>query len=284
MTSAYQSPKHKSSADRVNNGSGARAASSSSTRSTGQVWNAERYARDAQFVVDMGADLLTWLKPVAGERILDVGCGEGSLTQKLVDQGALVTAVDSSSEQIALAQKNGLHALVMDAAKLTFTSEFDAVFSNAAYHWVEDIEGAISSAWRALKPGGRLVAEFGGAGNIQSILAALDTVFSRHGLDMQAYLPWHFRSPELWSNWLREAGFIDVEYHHYARPTPINQDITGWLELMAGDFLNPQPPELQIILLNELREALRPALHDDVRGWWVDYVRLRVKAFKPVDP
>src|SRR5258705_11792014 len=104
------------------------------------------------------------LAPKAGERILDVGCGDGALTQKLVAMGCEVVGVDGSTEQIAAARAIGLDAHVMDTQHLTFDNEFDAVFSNAALHWMKRADDVIAGAWRALRPRGRFVAEIGRAG------------------------------------------------------------------------------------------------------------------------
>ena len=140
-----------------------------------QQWNPEQYEKNARFVSDLGMPVVTLLEPRAGERILDVGCGDGPLTKKLVEMGCEVVAVDASPAMIEAAKALGLDARVMDGQALQFAREFDAVFSNAALHWMKQPEAVINGVWQALKPGGRFVAEFGGDGNTATVLRALDT-------------------------------------------------------------------------------------------------------------
>ncbi|MGH7897359.1 MAG: class I SAM-dependent methyltransferase, partial [Candidatus Binatia bacterium] len=139
-----------------------------------QSWDPERYARNARFVSDLGAPVVELLAPVAGERILDLGCGDGVLSKKLADLGCEIVGVDGSAGQVAAAQALGIDARVVDGEKLAFENEFDAVFSNAALHWMKRADDVIAGVWRALRPGGRFVAECGGAGCVATIEHALD--------------------------------------------------------------------------------------------------------------
>src|SRR5215468_5427578 len=127
--------------------------------SAAQVWDPESYARNARFVSDLGSPVLELLAPKAGERILDLGCGDGVLTKKLADLGCEVIGVDSSAAQVDAARKLGLNAHVMNAEKLSFAEEFDAVFSNAVLHWINRADPMIAAVYRSLKSGGRFVAE-----------------------------------------------------------------------------------------------------------------------------
>ena len=129
-----------------------------------QSWSPERYARNARFVSDLGMPVVELLAPRSGERILDLGCGDGALTKKLVDLGCEVVAVDGSAAQVEGARALGLDARVMDGERLDFDAEFDAVFSNAALHWMKRADSVIDGVWRALRPGGRFAAECGGHG------------------------------------------------------------------------------------------------------------------------
>src|SRR6202162_1152516 len=151
-----------------------------------QTWDPERYARNARFVAELGAPVAELLAPQAGERILDLGCGDGVLTAKLVAMGCHVIAVDASSAQIAAAQKLGVEARVVDAERLNFEAEFDAVFSNAALHWMRNPDSVIDGVWRALLPGGRFVAEMGGHGCVEKIKSALIRALNGRGIDGQA--------------------------------------------------------------------------------------------------
>ena len=161
-----------------------------------QHWDPDRYARNARFVADLGAPLVDLLDPRPDERVLDLGCGDGALTEKLAGQTAAVVGVDSSGEQVAAARARGLDAHVMDGHRLTFAAEFDAVVSNAALHWMLRPDAVIAGVWRALKPGGRFVAEMGGAGNVALIKAALVAALDRRGLDGAAHVPWYFPTVE----------------------------------------------------------------------------------------
>src|SRR5262245_51396524 len=150
---------------------------------TGQTWDPATYARNARFVSDLGAPVLELLAPRAGERILDLGCGDGVLTKRLADLGCDVVAVDSSAPQVEAARKLGLDARVMDAAALPFAGEYDAVFSNAVLHWIKRADPMIAAVHRALRPGGRFVAECGGHGCIDTIKTALVAAMDRRAID-----------------------------------------------------------------------------------------------------
>src|SRR5208337_4503768 len=143
------------------------------TRDPRQSWSAAGYDENARFVSDLGGEILAWLDPKPGERILDLGCGDGALTEKIAAAGSSVTGVDTSPEFLAAARRRGLDAREMDGQALSFASEFDAVFSNAALHWMTAPEAVLAGIARALKLGGRFVAEFGGHGNVAAIVTAM---------------------------------------------------------------------------------------------------------------
>src|SRR5262249_39834443 len=132
--------------------------------STAQTWDPASYARNARFVSDLGSPVVDLLAPKPGERILDLGCGDGVLTKKLVDLGCDVVGVDSSPAQVEAAKKLGLNAFAISAEDLPYTEEFDAVFSNAALHWIKNADVMLAEVYRSLGPGGRFVAECGGCG------------------------------------------------------------------------------------------------------------------------
>src|SRR6266851_4421151 len=159
-----------------------------------QRWDPGRYQQHAGFVAVLGAPLFDMLGPKPGERILDLGCGDGALTEKIAAV-ATVVAVDASADQIKAARARGLDARVMDGSALAFEIEFDAVFSNAALHWMRDPDAVIAGVWRALKPGGRFVGECGGAGNVATVRGALVAVLARRGIDGDAASPWYFSRP-----------------------------------------------------------------------------------------
>src|SRR5438105_1265324 len=159
-----------------------------------QDWQARRYAATADFVPALGAPVVALLDPKPGERILDLGCGEGALTEKLVAAGAEVVAVDAAPDMIAAARARGLDAHVVPGQSLVFDREFDAVFSNAALHWMHPPEAVLAGVRRALKPGGRFVAEMGGHNNTAAILVAIAAVLARRGVDAWTLSPWSFPS------------------------------------------------------------------------------------------
>jgi len=161
-----------------------------------QVWDPDRYATHARFVSDLGAPVVELLDPRPGERVLDVGCGDGALTEKLVEAGCRVVAVDSSPDQVRAARQRGIDARVADATALAFDAEFEAVFSNAVLHWIRDPDAALAAIRDALAPGGRLVAEFGGHGCVASIRTAFGEVLARRGIDADALNPWYFPTAE----------------------------------------------------------------------------------------
>ena len=157
-----------------------------------QYWDPESYAEHARFVSDLGAPVVDLLAPQAGERILDLGCGDGALTERFRNAGCLAVGVDSSPEQVWAALQRGLDARIVDARELPFDTEFDAVFSNAALHWIPDPDAAIDGVWKALKPGGRFVAECGGAGCVASIRESFAEALRTRGIDCAGVDPWYF--------------------------------------------------------------------------------------------
>jgi trans-aconitate methyltransferase len=221
------------------------------------------------------------LAPRPGERILDPGCGDGALTEKLAAFGCEVVGVDASAEQVAASQARGLDAWVMDAAALEFEGEFDAVFSNAALHWVREADRAIDGVWRALRPGGRFVAEMGGAGNVRRIVAALVAGLDRRGLDGAAAVPWFFPTPEDYARRLAARGFSVRSIELIPRPTPLPGAMADWLWTFAEAFIGRLPDDAQSAYIDEVSAALAPALRDDAGRWTADYVRLRFAADRP---
>ncbi|MDB5106074.1 MAG: methylase involved in ubiquinone/menaquinone biosynthesis [Fibrobacteres bacterium] len=247
-----------------------------------QTWDPERYRANAGFVAALGAPVVELLAPVPGERILDLGCGDGTLTAKLASLGCDVLGVDASAAQVQAARALGLQARVADGERLDFDTEFDAVFTNATLHWLKDHDAAVDGAWRALKPGGRFVGECGGAGCVALIRAALGRGLAKRGLDIDSVNPWNFSTAEAFGARLRNRGFT-VEYAEvFPRPTPLPGDVTAWLETFAENFMKGIPGEERAGFLAEVQEDLKPDLCDVAGKWTADYTRLRFRAVKPL--
>ena len=242
-----------------------------------QRWNPEEYARNARFVSDLGQPVLDLLAPIPGERVLDLGCGDGVLTRRILEMGCSVVAVDSSAEQVAAARAQGLDARVEHAESLPFEGEFEAVFSNAVLHWVKDHDAMLTGVSRALVPGGRFVAELGGAGCVQEIRSALHASLKGRGVDAGSLDPWFFPTRAEYEGLLRRHGFAIDSLELFPRPTPLPGDISGWLETFAQPFLGGVPEGERRSVVDEVREALRPKLYASDAGWVADYVRLRFR-------
>lgn len=241
-----------------------------------QQWDAGQYARNGRFVADLGTPVLELLAPQPGERILDIGCGDGALTAKIAAAGAAVVGLDSSAELIAAARQAGIDAHRGDAQQLDYNAEFDAVFSNAALHWMREPDAVAAGVRRALKPGGRFVAEFGGHGNVAAIVTALLAVCRAHGIDGNARLPWYFPSVDEYTELLQRHGFAVQNIVLQPRPTLLPTGMRGWMETFAKAFL--EGVEDSAALLDEVCELLAPSLRDGLGRWYGDYVRLRFAA------
>ncbi len=250
-------------------------------RITEQRWDPERYRRNAAFVPALGQGVLELLAAKPGERILDLGCGDGTLTATLAET-ATVVGVDASAEQIVAAKAHGLDARVLDGSQLAFNGEFDAVFSNAALHWMRDADAVIGGVWRALRPGGRFVAECGGAGNGTHVIGAALNALKRRGIDGRPAIPWYFPSPDEYRPKLEARGFKLASIRLFPRLTELPGRLGDWLDTFAESLLALVPGTERAAFKDEVEEALRPLLFKN--GLWsVDYVRLRFAAVKPLE-
>jgi len=251
------------------------------TSSVKQTWKAESYAQNARFVSDLGGPVLELLAPRHGERILDLGCGDGVLTEKLAAAGAIVVGVDGALDMVAAAKKRGLDARLVRGESLDFPPEFDAVFSNAAMHWMRDADAVIAGVRRALKPGGRFVAEFGGHGCVAAVTVALMAVLARRGIDGAAAIPWYFPTVDDYREKLEAAGFTVDYIELIPRPTPLPADIGPWLDIFAQNFFAAIPANDRSAARDEAIALLRPVLCDSRGRWTADYTRLRFAAHLP---
>jgi len=244
------------------------------------AWDAERYQGKHSYVWKFGASLLELLQPQSGERILDVGCGTGQLTAEIAKSGAHVVGLDNSEDMLRQARENypALKFVLGDAAKFRFEEPFDAVFSNAALHWVKDAAPAAESIVLALKPGGRFVAELGGKGNIASVLAALHAVF---GEDAEDRSPWFFPGIGEYARLLERYGLEVHEASLFDRPTVLEGEngLDDWLRMFCATYFRDVAQDTANEKIRQLAEQLRPA-HYLNNVWTLDYRRLRILAMK----
>jgi trans-aconitate methyltransferase len=243
-------------------------------------WNPEQYEGRHSYVWQMGGKLIELLQPREGERILDIGCGTGQLTAEIAASGAHVVGLDSSPEMLGQARQNYPHLkfALADATDFRFEEPFDAVFSNAALHWVKDAEASVKCITAALRPGGRFVAEFGGKGNIPEILAALRAVFGAAAVEL---CPWRFRGIGEYATLLERHGLEVQQASLFDRPTPVEGEhgMEDWFAMFCGIYFKQLNAKETGRKLHELVEYLRPKLyHEGV--WTLDYRRLRVVAVK----
>ncbi|WP_276354607.1 class I SAM-dependent methyltransferase [Cohnella caldifontis] len=246
-------------------------------------WAAGDYDRTMGFVSRYGQDLLEWLEPRPGERILDFGCGTGDLAAKIAGSGADVEGVDISPEMAERARSKypSLKFHCADGTKWRPDRPFHSVFSNAALHWIKDAEGAARTIADCLLPGGKLAAEFGGAGNVRSIVDANFTMLTERGLESGFALPWYFPSIGEYASLLEKNGFEVLIAMMVDRPTALEgeEGMLNWLR-MFGEGLVPETERAASeAWLRELSERLRPKCYRN-GAWQADYRRLRVLAVR----
>ena len=248
-------------------------------------WNANLYDAKYAFVWKYGADLGPLLAPQTDERILDIGCGTGHLTAQIANSGARVLGVDRSPEMVAAARKAypQLQFEVADARDLPYRAEFDAVFSNATLHWIQEPDLVIRSVRNALRPGGRFVAEFGGKGNIRKMQTAFDqALLELHATAPGEINPWFYPSVSEYATLLEMNG-LEVRFITlFDRPTPLADGEAGmrnWITMFGSDYFGKLSAEKRDSFLRRVEELLHPELFRD--GQWIaDYRRLRLVAAK----
>ncbi len=238
-------------------------------------WDAADYARVGGFVAQLGEAALDLLDPQPGEHIIDIGCGDGTLSEKIVQRGAAVVGIDTSISMIGAAKARGLDARYMDAADLRFSEAFDAAFSNATLHWVLDKERAARAIWFALKPGGRFAGEMGGNGNLARLREALDDVLVARGFGPPTFAANWYPHVEEFVAVYEQAGFAHVDARLIERPTPLDHGVAAWVTTFRKGWLD------RADVPQEERADIAAAVADRVGSNVADYVRLRFIMRKP---
>lgn len=247
-------------------------------------WNAKLYDGSHSFVSQFGKDLIEILAPEKEEDILDIGCGTGDLTNTISTYESNVRGIDKSENMIVQATEKYPHIdfKVEDVLKLEYEHEFDAVFSNATLHWVKEPEKALQCIHRSLKPGGRFVAEFGGKGNVQIIIAEIIHQLKMEGIDTSPeQFPWYFPSIGEYSSVMEQIGFKVVFAQLFDRPTPLTgkNGLKNWIEMFAGTMFKDQSEATKEQVIKGAENNLRNSLF--MNGNWIaDYKRIRVVGIK----
>jgi trans-aconitate methyltransferase len=251
----------------------------------GTGWDSRLYDESFRIITQLGAGVVELLAPRPGERIVDVGCGTGALTAQIAAAGAEIVGIDASEAMVARARElyPQLRFEVAKGEEFTLKYPVDAVFSSAALHWMSPPEAVAASVARALKPGGRFVAEMGGRGNIATIVGAIYQVLAEEGIPRERVRnPWYFPSIGEYASLLERAGFEVVLMQLFDRPTPLDDcpnGVADWLRMFGGDFLAAVPATRREHFQERVNELTRTLLERE--GHWVaDYRRLRFMAVK----
>lgn len=239
-------------------------------------WKAADYAGAGAFVPALGRPVVELLAPKAGERILDVGCGDGALTVAIRDAGADVLGIDPNGELLGVAEERGLKTYLVPAQSMQFDHEFDAAFSNAALHWIGTHRDEVARrVFAALKPGGRFVGEMGGEGNIAGLLDALEVEAKARGYTVgEGASNWYPGIAEF-SDVCARAGFSDIQAELIDRPTPLDEGVPGWIRTFRSGWLD------MIGMPEEERDDYSAAVADHWGHDFADYKRLRFTMRKP---
>ncbi|MBV6627072.1 MAG: methyltransferase domain-containing protein [Rivularia sp. (in: Bacteria)] len=248
-------------------------------------WNSSLYQDKHAFVWKYGENLLEILNPKSNEKVLDLGCGTGQLTAKIAESGAEVIGIDSANEMVEKAQQNypKLKFQIADARKFKLPQSVDAVFSNAVLHWIPQADDVINSINQSLNIGGRFIAEFGGKGNIESIVKALYKALEKIGFDNPSRLnPWYFPSISEYAAKLEKQGFEVTYSNLYYRPTLLQDEDAGlanWLKMFGGNFFKGLSNKEINQVIQDVEKQLKPKLYQE-GNWFADYRRIQVKAIK----
>lgn len=250
-------------------------------------WDPAAYNDSHSFVYEYGADVVDLLDPQSDDRILDLGCGTGQLTNRIADRGAEVTGIDTSEEMISKAEDRFPACTFVrgDAREFDLDTEFDAVFSNAMLHWIDerDQNDVLERVAAHLRPGGRFVAELGGTGNVQSIIDAVKAELNARGYEVEH--PWHFPTAEEYAERLENQGFTVESIRVFDRPTQLDdgdEGLAAWLDMFGDSLFAPLSETETREVIDAVEDRLEPKLFRD-GSWIADYRRLRFAAVRPAD-
>ncbi|WAV90320.1 methyltransferase domain-containing protein [Oxalobacter aliiformigenes] len=235
----------------------------------------------ANLLTEMGPPVMELFAPKAGERVLDLGCGSGFWSEEMVRRGCEVVGIDSSAQAVAAARARGVDARQMNAEAMTFESEFDGVFSNAALHWMRHPSRVVAGVTRALKSGGRFVGECGETNNVRRIVGAVSAALEKRGIEIENLHPWRFVSKEEAVGMLEAGGMVVKSVEVIERPTVLPGTIAQWLSVFANNYLSCLHPKEREAFSDEVMALCRPALLREDGKWFADFVRLRFYAVKP---
>ncbi len=246
-----------------------------------QHWCADQYERHARFVADLAVDLIDLLNPRSGQRVLDIGCGDGAFSSRVCARGAQVVGIDPAPDMVRSARARGIEARVGAAQDLREQAAFDLAISNAVFHWIREPRPALAGVFAALRPGGRFVGELGGTGNVASVIRVLVPLLAARGIDFATRNPWRFPEAEHWRSDLESTGFRVTFLKLFERPTPLPTSLGDWLDTFATGLLAGLDPAARSEIKAAAEAAAAPLLKRTDGTWVLDYVRIRFVAIKP---
>lgn len=242
--------------------------------------SASQYVENAAFVAELGSGVLSLLAPKPDECILDLGCGDGALSEKIASTGASVLAVDYNQDMVNKARERGLTAEVCDAGRIGYNDQFNAVFSNAALHWMTDYSSVIKGVRKALKAGGRFVAEFGEHDNLMNIRDVLKQVHDGNELFGEYREPCFNPTLAFYKAALEGGGFKLIQIERFERPTPLGEGAIEWFKMYTSGLIKDFDQETLDLYISKTMELLRKNHAFDGDSWTADFVRLRFFAVK----